>query len=75
MGFTGSQLEGTRGGHCCCGMGWQLPARSKPPGSGCRQGLPGSLLPSPDCRTAGSPSGASKNLPLPPLPRLAGGKS
>uniref|UniRef100_A0A8D0F2I2 Cationic amino acid transporter C-terminal domain-containing protein n=1 Tax=Strix occidentalis caurina TaxID=311401 RepID=A0A8D0F2I2_STROC len=35
-----------------------------------RQGLPGSLLPSPDCRIAGCPSGTLGNLPLPPLPRL-----
>ena len=40
------------------------------PAAGCRQGLPGSLLPSPDCRMAGCPNGTLGNLPRPPLPRL-----
>uniref|UniRef100_A0A663F5B7 Cationic amino acid transporter C-terminal domain-containing protein n=1 Tax=Aquila chrysaetos chrysaetos TaxID=223781 RepID=A0A663F5B7_AQUCH len=37
-----------------------------------RQGLPGSLLPSPDCRPAGCPNGTLGNLPLPLPPRLEG---
>lgn len=40
------------------------------PAAGCRQGLPGSLLPSPDCCPAGCPNGTLGNLPLPLLPRL-----